>query len=162
MKKIIIILMACLTMVLFFACSEKEILTPNPTTTQVLEEERDTKPAITFTEEANLRGTCDAVIDGCANATNNGNCVLFARCKVPSLPFGLTTYAQKKAIINTTIATAGSVAIINVGNTTGHVAYVKSVSGITIYLRESNWCGTKVTDRSGTATLLKIVGYFKP
>jgi hypothetical protein len=161
MKKAILFFSTILFLAFIIASCDKTNDTLVSTTVQSEEDVRSA-PAITFTEEANSRAACDAVSDGCSNATNNGNCVLFARCKVSSLPFGLTTYAQKKAIINATTATAGSVAIINVGNTTGHVAYVKSVSGTTIYLRESNWCGLKVTDRSGTKASLSIVGFFKP
>jgi hypothetical protein len=113
------------------------------------------------TNDANFRG-CISVADACSNSTNNSNCVLFARCKVPSLPFGLSTYAAKKAIVNSTTASSGAVAIINVGNTVGHVAYVKSVSGTTIYIREANWCSGQVSDRSGTKTGLNIVGFYKP
>jgi hypothetical protein len=100
--------------------------------------------------------------DGCSNSTNNYSCVLYARCKVGTLPYGLNTYAQKVAIINSYVAAAGNVAVINVGNAVGHVAYVKSVSGTTITIRESNWCSGKITERSGTKSALSITGYFKP
>ncbi|AKT40641.1 CHAP domain-containing protein [Chondromyces crocatus] len=99
-----------------------------------------------------------------SSATCNqcSNCVLYARCRQPKLPFGLTTYAQKRAIINTQTAKAGYVAIINSGSSYGHVAYVTKVNGSTITIAEGNWPNGKCGTRSGTKAGLKIVGYFKP
>jgi hypothetical protein len=107
--------------------------------------------------------SCTSVSDACSNATNNVNCVLYTRCKIPSLPYGLTTYAQKVAIINTQTAGAGRAAIIKVnGSQYGHIAWVKSVSGSQITIRETNWCGAYVNERTGTKSGLKITGFYKP
>jgi hypothetical protein len=113
--------------------------------------------------EVTLRAACSEVTDGCSSG-NLANCVKYARCKVSSLPYGLNTYQDKKNIVNTQTASAGSVAVINVGNTVGHVAYVQSISGSNVTIRETNWCtgATKATTRTGTKTALKIVGFYKP
>jgi hypothetical protein len=114
-------------------------------------------------DEVTLRASCSQVTDACASG-NLANCVKYARCKVSSLPYGLTTYQNKKDIVNTQTASVGSVAVINVGNSTGHVAYVQSVSSSDVTIRETNWCrgATKATTRTGTKTALKIVGFYKP
>ncbi len=90
------------------------------------------------------------------------NCVLYARCRQPSLPFGLTSYADKVAIINTQTAAAGEVAIIKTSSSYGHVAYVTSVSGSTIHIAEGNWPNGSCGTRSGTKAGLNITGFFKP
>jgi len=108
------------------------------------------------------RSACTTVTDACGLG-NYTNCVKYARCKQPALPFGLFTYQDKLNIINIQTAAAGRVAIINTGNNVGHVAYVQSVSGTSITIRETNWCSTtKVSTRTGTKAALNIVGYFKP
>jgi hypothetical protein len=93
---------------------------------------------------------------------NRWNCVLWAREKVPSLPFGLWTIKDKRKIINSNIAKAGSVAIINVGMPWGHVAVVAKVGSNHITIKEANFKYGKITERHGTEKDLKIVGYFKP
>jgi surface antigen len=142
------------------ACSKEQ--TPEPSAQQqvsVLDEKTENISSKSILANARLTASVK-VTDACGTSTNVGNCVLFARCKKSSLPFGLTTYAQKKAIINTQNAVVGAVAIVNVGNTTGHVAYVRAVSGTTITLREANWAGQYISERSGTKAELSIVGYF--
>ncbi|AKT40640.1 CHAP domain-containing protein [Chondromyces crocatus] len=106
-----------------------------------------------------------AIGDGdTSNATCNqcSNCVLYARCRQPKLPFGLNTYQDKLNIINTQTAAAGYVAVINSGSSAGHVAYVTSVSGSTIHIAEGNWPNGSCGTRSGTKAGLKIQGYFRP
>lgn len=148
--KISLLSIVAFAAIFFIACEKEKMAPAEAETTQAAEE---------FSTDDRA---CTTVTDACG-AGNYGNCVLYARCKVPSLPYGLSTYAAKVAIINTYSAAAGRVAIINVGNNVGHVAYVQSVSGTSITIRETNWCSTtKVSTRTGTASALKIVGYFKP
>lgn len=103
----------------------------------------------------------DALTNSCTTPTNCSNCVYYARCRKPTLPTGITSYSQKKAIINSYTPSAGAVAIINTGDAYGHVAYVESVSGSTIKISEGNWPYGSCGERSNTATALKIVGYYK-
>ncbi|MFS8071406.1 MAG: CHAP domain-containing protein [Byssovorax sp.] len=106
-------------------------------------------------------GTAEDELLACASATNCDNCVYYARCRKPSLPYGLTSYNDKVGIINTQTASAGAVAIINTGSYYGHVAYVTSVSGSTINIAEGNWPSGSCGTRSGTKTGLKIAGFYK-
>ena len=98
-------------------------------------------------------------LGGCGQCTN---CVLYARCRQPRLPYGLTSYADKVSHINQHTAHAGCVAVIKTSSYYGHVAYVNSVSGGLVHIDEGNWpsghCGT----RSGTASALHIAGYICP
>ena len=79
--------------------------------------------------------------DGLAQSIRN-NCVMFARYKLPSLPYGLTSYQDKINIINSYTAIAGEVAITPGNSSYGHVAYVESVSGNTITIIEG---GVKIS-----------------
>ena len=92
---------------------------------------------------------------------NKCNCVLWARERVPKLPYGLFMLWQKKRIINSQNPKAGSVAIINVG-LWGHVAVVTKVGKNHITIREANYRSCKITERHDTPKNLKIVGYFNP
>jgi surface antigen len=65
----------------------------------------------------------------------------------------------KRFIINSLTATVGAAAIIRTSAVWGHIAIVQKVSGTTITIRETNWAGAYVSERSGTASELKIVGY---
>lgn len=87
------------------------------------------------------------------------NCVDYARCRMPSLPHGLTSYADKRARINSQTARGGCVAVINTGSYYGHVAYVRSVSGSRIYIDEGNWPSGRCGQRSGTRAALNIAGF---
>lgn len=104
----------------------------------------------------------------CDTATNRCNCVLYARCKVPSLPFGLTTYENKVAIINSYSPAVGYVAIMRVGLPYGHVAVVTGVTRdsrgnvTSISVNEANYSTCKITNRSGSPSTLKVTGYFRP
>lgn len=106
-------------------------------------------------------GTAEDELLACSSATNCDNCVYYARCRKPSLPYGLNTYGDKLAIINTQTASAGAVAIIKTSSTAGHVAYVTSVSGSTINIAEGNWPNGSCGTRSGTKAGLNIAGFFK-
>jgi len=105
--------------------------------------------------------------------TWSGECVSYARSRVPSLPYGLNTLADKKRIMNSSSCKKGSVAIID-ASSWGHVAYVEncdssgSTQGITIV--EANYKPGKITRRksqvSGSISKaqqeLRILGYFRP
>lgn len=77
------------------------------------------------------------------NASHRYNCVTYARWLQPALPYGLFSLADKKAIIKSSSPKKNSVAIINVGNSVGHVAYVADVddsgSSRSITLYEANY-----------------------
>ncbi len=104
---------------------------------------------------------CEAEVDACSSAGNCNNCVYFARCKHSGLPYGLWTYADKLAIINLDMPEVGAVAVINVGDDVGHVAYVESVDGSTITISEGNYHLGSCGQRTGTMESLKIAGFFK-
>lgn len=96
-----------------------------------------------------------------ATACNQcNNCVLYARCKQSALPFGLYTYKDKLDIINSSEPDVGCVAVINTGDSTGHVAYVEKVSKGIVSISEGNWPLGRCGSRSGSAKDLKIVGYY--
>ena len=98
------------------------------------------------------------------NATdkNRCNCVLWARNKVPKLPFGLWTIGDKKKIINSHKAKIGRVAIMNVGWPWGHVGVVVGKGSNQIVIQEANFKTCKITERQGTEKEIKILGYFNP
>lgn len=100
-------------------------------------------------------------VDECVTPHNCDECVFYARCRLPSLPYGLFTLADKQAIINWHTPEPGVVAIIDVGNDVGHVAYVEAVDGDILTLAESNWIPDTCGTRSGTEAALGIIGYFK-
>ena len=117
-------------------------------------------------------GVCQAAITTEVIGNFNGECVAYARQKVPSLPSGLYTLADKKKVINSRTCKAGSVAIIDVGNY-GHVAVVEKCdsSGSTqsITITEANYKPGKITRRqskvskiSKAESELKILGYYRP
>lgn len=90
------------------------------------------------------------------------NCVLFARSRVPSLPYGLDTLDSKRRIINSYSPTVGAVAVMAVGSY-GHVGVVTSVNGNgTITVDESNYRSCQFGTRTGTPANLRVLGYFKP
>lgn len=94
------------------------------------------------------------------------NCVLFARCKAPKLPYGLTYWSDKVAVINSNHAHPGCVAMIPTSSVYGHAAYVADVdtapSPNRIYLREANWIANTCSSRSGTKDGLNIRNYWCP
>lgn len=90
------------------------------------------------------------------------NCVYFSRWLVPTLPTGLDTYQGKLNIINSSIPSVGSVAIMPNSSGVGHVAIVEAVNGNQITLIESNWPSSGVWRRTGTQSGLNIKGYYKP
>lgn len=96
------------------------------------------------------------------NATdpNRWNCVFFVRARVPRLPFGLWTLADKKKIINDHTPRVGSVAIMNVGLPWGHVGIIMKVGTQHLTILEANYKYGKITERHGNTTDLRILGYF--
>lgn len=117
---------------------------------------------------------CQAAITTKVIGTFNGQCTTYARSKVPSLPTGLYTFSDKLRIINSHTCKAGSVAVIDTSNSTGHVAVVescdKSGSMQGIKITEANWKAGKITRRSSRVSgsiskaesELRIRGYFRP
>ena len=106
------------------------------------------------------------------SAPNSGNCVLFARQYVPSLPYGLEFWSPKVAIINTNSPSTGSVAIIQVSGQyaqNGHVAIVQAVTSNAITILEAHYQGNDVTRRTATGrdlndamSMLNIRGFYRP
>jgi hypothetical protein len=97
--------------------------------------------------------------------TYQENCVLFTRSLVKSLPYGLLSFENKKAIINSSKAVVGAVAIVKTGNSYGHVSYVEKVNGSTITTLDANWTyqgKVHIVRRTGSASVLGIVGYYVP
>lgn len=136
------------------ACKKTDDLTTVTETTAAAETAAKGAPAPSQTT------ACTILSDACSSTLNNDNCVYYARCKSSHCPAsGMTTYANKQGKCNLWTAKVGAVAVINTGSTYGHVAVVTAISGTTITLRESNWCGKYVSSRSGTASGLSIYGY---
>jgi len=107
--------------------------------------------------------------DACGTSTNVSNCVKYCRCR-RTLPSNDLTFFEvldkkgkliggKRFIINTTTASVGAAAIIKTSATWGHLAMVQKVVGKTTTVRETNWAGSYVSERSGTASELGITGY---
>jgi GH25 family lysozyme M1 (1,4-beta-N-acetylmuramidase) len=67
----------------------------------------------------------------------------------------------KRKIINAYTPTVGDVAIMTVGFF-GHVGIVQEINGEIITIKEANYKTGSITERQGTASELKIVGYFNP
>lgn len=94
------------------------------------------------------------------NEPHSCNCVLWARTKVASLPYGLWTLNDKKKIINKKNPKKGYIAIIDVG-LFGHVALVTKVSEKHVTIQEANYYTCHFSERHDTPKNLKIVGYYK-
>lgn len=101
-------------------------------------------------------------------------CTDYAGDLVPSLPNGLWTINDKKAIINHLFPQGNggqmsSVAVHDIGTTAGHVSVVTGVSvrtadgNLQVYITEKNYSAyCTISTRNGTMEALKIVGYFDP
>jgi hypothetical protein len=106
----------------------------------------------------------------CDSNTLQGNCVLYARSQVPSLPTGLTYYQAKLNIINHRFPTVGSVAVMPAPGTLaqyGHVAVVRSVAirtdgTLQLTVQESNYGDCAISTRTVTPESRSIQGYFDP
>lgn len=119
------------------------------------------RSAVEAKAEGEVTGLAEeALTDACNKPVNCNNCVYYARCRKPSLPYGLITFEDKKAIINTYTPEVGAVAIIQTRSEYGHVAYVEAVEGETITLSEGNWSYGSCGQRTGTVESLHIVGFF--
>jgi len=90
------------------------------------------------------------------------NCVKFARSKVPSLPYDMWTLQDKMRIVNSNIPLVGEVAVMNYAAPWGHMGVVVGVRGNQITIEESNLNRCKIGRRTGTASQLRILGYFRP
>lgn len=89
------------------------------------------------------------------------NCVLYARSRMPGLPFGLWTYADKVKIINHRKPEKGDIAIIKTNQIWGHVAVVTKIGSLHTTIQEGNWKTGKITERHDTPYALRITGYFR-
>lgn len=96
----------------------------------------------------------------CETPANCANCVFYARCRKPNLPYGLWSLADKVAIINSDIPQSGAVAVIDSGLHWGHLAYVEAVNGTILTISEGNWVPGQCGQRQGTVEGLKILGFF--
>jgi surface antigen len=98
------------------------------------------------------------------------NCVLFVKAELSkdgkSLPGGLITWKEKKALINPLIKSpiVGDVALINSSNhPIGHIAIVTSCDlNNRITIRETNYPRPGLYERTGTPGQLGIRGYYRP
>ena len=111
-------------------------------------------------------GVSAMAFDGpCAHACDN-QCVDYARCRAPGLPYGLFDLQDKLAIMNSNHAHKGCVAVIQSSNPAGHVAFVQNVETAPepnrITIHESNWVGPRCSEREGTKAGLNIRGYWCP
>lgn len=105
----------------------------------------------------------ESLADGCSTASTRCNCVLYARCRVPRLPFGLTSYQDKVRVINSRTPTVGSVAVMNIYPPYGHVAVVEAVHRDgRITVREANYVRCAVTSRTNLPARMAVAGYFRP
>lgn len=95
------------------------------------------------------------------------NCVSFARSQVSKLPTGLTTWSGKLGVINHLFPRVGAVAVIDVGDDTGHVAVVENVNvasdgSLKVSIVESNFTKCQITRRTGTIDAFRIRGFYDP
>ena len=104
---------------------------------------------------------------------HSDNCALFARDKVPTLPYGLDTWNGKLNAMNSNTPKVGSVAMIGFSSGAykeiGHAAVVESVSDNSITIIEANYTAGKFSRRTATgadladaARQLGIAGYYEP
>jgi len=123
--------------------------------------------------EVDDREVSAMAFDGACAPSCDDECVLYARCRTEqdaygiNLPYGLFTWADKKAIINSNHAHVGCVAMILGSNSAGHTAFVHSVNTAAepnrITLHESNWSSGSACDaRTGTKAQLNITNYWCP
>ena len=109
--------------------------------------------------------------DPCGVFPNLDNCVFYCRCR-RSLPRIDLTFFEvfdrrgrlvggKRFIINSSTPSTGAAAIIRTSAAWGHLAIVQRVSGSILTIRESNFAGAFISERSGTASDLNIVGYHR-
>ena len=139
---------------------------PQPTTP------RATTPATATTTPAQNapRGVTKTLL---GTGTHSDNCALFARDKVPTLPYGLDTWNGKLNAMNSNTPKVGSVAMIGFSSGAykdiGHAAVVESVSGNSITIIEANYTAGKLSRRTATgadladaARQLGIAGYYQP
>jgi hypothetical protein len=110
-------------------------------------------------DEEGAVASTESELGGCNQCSN---CVLYARCRQRRLPFGLTTWRDKLARINSHRPRRGCVAMIQTSSSYGHVAYVNGVNGSRISIDEGNWPSGRCGQRSGTPAALNVRGYWCP
>jgi hypothetical protein len=103
--------------------------------------------------------TAASELGGCNQCSN---CVKYARCRQPRLPYGLTSFGEKLHVINSHTPRRGCVAVIQTSSVYGHVAYVNGVGGGRISIDEGNWSSGHCGQRSGTPAALNVRGYWCP
>lgn len=161
-----------LVMIAFSSCNTQSEPAPGAATQSVLQSVNQVESAPEGIA-VNARVSASVRINGdaCGTPANSANCVKYVRCR-KSLPGNdLTNFEEvdkkgkliggKRFIINSTAPTIGAAAIIRTGTVWGHLAIVQKMVGTTITLRETNWAGIFVSERSGTAQELNIVGYYR-
>ncbi len=102
-------------------------------------------------------------------------CTDYVKDNIPAIrSTNLTSIDQKKATMNIQFPVVGSMAVHDLGTYYGHVSVVRRVTirpdgDLDIQIQEKNLdnkCSTTgtttITTRTGTASRLKIVGYFDP
>lgn len=117
-----------------------------------------------------ILGSAVGVFAQCDQNTVAGNCVLYARQEVPTLPYGLTYYSSKLNIINHRFPRVGSVAVMPVSGANsayGHVAVVRNVAvnangSLKVTIQESNFEGCYISSRTINPESINIQGYFDP
>jgi FG-GAP-like repeat len=122
--------------------------------------------ALIFAAIASSSGRVRVLAQSCEGYAYS--CVLWLRCaRIPSLPTGLNTLAQKRAIINSPLASRGEAAIMDTGIPEGHIGYVAAVredaagQAVALRLEEANYVKETITmTRQGTPTGLHILGFF--
>lgn len=113
-------------------------------------------------QEADEDGPIASTESELGSCNQCSNCVLYARCRQPRLPSGLTYWSDKVARINSRSPRRGCVAMIPTSSAYGHVAFVNGVSGGRISIDEGNWPSGRCGQRSGTPAALNVRGYWCP
>lgn len=141
--------------VLVAGCAAEDVAEGEPAADT---DQGDPGPDVLDDEETTA--STSSALGGCYQCSN---CVYYARCRQPKLPYGLTYYSQKVARINRYSARVGCVAVIKTSSVYGHVAYVNRVaSDGTITIDEGNWPSGRCGVRSGTKSGLHITGFICP
>jgi hypothetical protein len=110
-------------------------------------------------DEEGAVASTESELGGCNQCSN---CVLYARCRQRRLPYGLTSWRDKLAHVNSHTPRRGCVAMIQTSSSYGHVAYVNGVNGGRISIDEGNWPNGHCNQRSGTPAALNVRGYWCP
>jgi len=93
----------------------------------------------------------------------SGQCTAYVQTRVSSFT-GVTTLTEKMNYNNDDTPKVGSVAIMTSSEYEeyGHVGYIEAVNGSQITITEANVHPGKITQATGTAEQLNIIGYYNP